>query len=91
MLKRERAICIGPAACGCRRLGVRPSLHSLVGWPLRTWACTQRPLLIGDYYGDAGMHRAYYPPLRFGIDPVRKLGQLFISPPPEREAVFDQG
>jgi hypothetical protein len=44
----------------------------------------------GDYR-DTGMHRAYDLALRFGVDPVRKLGQRFINPPPEGDAVCNRG
>jgi hypothetical protein len=36
------------------------------------------------------VHCAYDFALRFGVNPVRKLGQMFIKPPPEREAVCDR-
>ena len=58
---------------------------------MRAWAYTQRPLLVGGDYRDTGMHRTYDLALRFGVDPVRKLGQLFINPPPEGEAVSNRG
>jgi hypothetical protein len=58
---------------------------------MRGWAYTQRPLLVGGDYRDTGMHRTYDVALRFGVDPVRKLGQLFINPPPEGEAVSNRG
>jgi hypothetical protein len=51
----------------------------------------QCPLLVGGDYRDTGMHRTYDLALRFGVDPVRKLGQLFINPPPEGEAVSNRG
>ena len=37
------------------------------------------------------MHRAYDLALRFGIDPVRELGQCFINPPPEGDTVCNRG
>jgi len=37
------------------------------------------------------MHRAYDLALRFGVDPVRRLGQRFINAPPEGDAVCKLG
>ena len=37
------------------------------------------------------MHCAYDLALRFGVDPVRKLGQCFINAPPEGNAVCNRG
>jgi hypothetical protein len=62
-----------------------------VFYPKGAGADTQRSLLIGSDYWDAGMHRAYDVAVRFGVDPVCKPSQLFINPPPEAEAVSHRG
>jgi hypothetical protein len=66
---------------GCRRFALGALFRSVVGrsffYLMRGRAYTQRPLLVGGDYRDTGMHRTYDLALRFGVDPVRKLGQLF--------------
>ena len=50
---------------------------------LRPWTYTQRPLLVGRDYRDAGMHRTYDLALRIRVDPAREFGQGFIDAPPK--------